>query len=524
MQSRDARFDGWFFVAVSSTRIYCRPSCPARRRSARTCSFYPTAAAAQTAGYRACLRCRPDAAPGSPEWNLRAGVAGRAMRLIADGLVDREGVDGLARRLAYSPRHLRRLLAERAGAGPLELARAQRAQTARTAHRDDRAAVHGSRLRGRLCQPAPVQRHRARGVRPHADGVGGGPAPQRRLAAGRSRSPSISLRLPHRSPFHAAGLLEFSGRAGGARRGRGRGRHLPPHAAAAARRRRRRAHAPQPGTWSCTLLLADLRDLAAAVSRCRAAFDLDADPAAVDAALAPDGLLAALVRQRPGAARAGDGRRRRAGDARGAGPADKRARGAQHRRPPHRGARRATPSAPRGRCAHLPDGRRGGAADPALLPMPAARRTTLQTLAAALADGRITPDAGADRDELRRRLLEIPGIGAWTASYILMRAPPTRTRFRPATSAPASALDEPRPAPRRRGAAQAARARRAVAALARVRRPASLGRRRPERSPPSAHAGARLSISRPGAQPPHRPPAPSASRPLDAGAVVATPG
>ena len=131
MQSRDARFDGWFFVAVTTTGIYCRPSCPATTPRRENVRFYPTAAAAQTAGFRACLRCRPDAVPGSPQWNLRADVAGRAMRLIADGVVDREGGEGLARRLSYSPRHLRRLLTEQLGAGPLDLARAQRAQTAR---------------------------------------------------------------------------------------------------------------------------------------------------------------------------------------------------------------------------------------------------------------------------------------------------------------------------------------------------------------------------------------------------------
>ena len=130
-QSKDARFDGWFFCAVTSTGIYCRPSCPARTPKRENVRFYPTAAAAQQAGFRACLRCRPDATPGSPEWNVRADVVARAMRLIRDGIVDREGVEGLARRLGYSLRQLNRLVTAEVGTGPLALARAQRSQTAR---------------------------------------------------------------------------------------------------------------------------------------------------------------------------------------------------------------------------------------------------------------------------------------------------------------------------------------------------------------------------------------------------------
>ncbi len=131
VSSRDARFDGWFFTGVTSTGIYCRPSCPAMTPKRANLRFYPTAAAAQSAGFRACLRCRPDAAPGSPEWNMRADVTARAMRLIADGTVDREGVAGLARHLGYSERQLQRLLVAEVGTGALALARAQRAQTAR---------------------------------------------------------------------------------------------------------------------------------------------------------------------------------------------------------------------------------------------------------------------------------------------------------------------------------------------------------------------------------------------------------
>src|SRR5688572_6142266 len=110
IDSRDRRFDGQFVTAVRSTGIYCRPSCPARTPRAANVTFYPTSAAAHEAGYRACKRCLPEATPGSPQWNLRGDVAGRAMRLIADGVVDREGVPGLASRLGYSSRHLTRLL------------------------------------------------------------------------------------------------------------------------------------------------------------------------------------------------------------------------------------------------------------------------------------------------------------------------------------------------------------------------------------------------------------------------------
>src|SRR5689334_2236302 len=131
VKSRDRRFDGVFYTAVRTTGIYCRPSCPARTPAFHNVTFHPTAAAAQAVGYRACKRCLPDATPGSPDWDVAADAAGRAMRLIADGVVDREGVDGLAHRIGYTPRHLSRLLTQTLGAGPLALARARRAQTAR---------------------------------------------------------------------------------------------------------------------------------------------------------------------------------------------------------------------------------------------------------------------------------------------------------------------------------------------------------------------------------------------------------
>src|SRR6202043_2642225 len=121
-----------FIVGVRTTGIYCRPSCPTPITPKReNVQFYVCAAAAQLAGFRACKRCRPDATPGSPEWDGRADVVARAMRLIGDGVVDREGVPGLAARVGYSVRQLQRMLLAEVGAGPVAIARAQRSQTAR---------------------------------------------------------------------------------------------------------------------------------------------------------------------------------------------------------------------------------------------------------------------------------------------------------------------------------------------------------------------------------------------------------
>ena len=131
VKGRDRRFDGVFYTAVRTTGIYCRPSCPAITPRRHNVSFYRTAAGAQGAGYRACRRCLPDATPGSPEWDIAADVASRAMRLVADGVVEREGVDGLAQALGYSTRQLNRVVTQQYGAGPLALARSRRAQTAR---------------------------------------------------------------------------------------------------------------------------------------------------------------------------------------------------------------------------------------------------------------------------------------------------------------------------------------------------------------------------------------------------------
>lgn len=129
--TRDPSFDGLFFSGVRSTKIYCRPVCPVRPAKSANVTFYPTAAAAERAGFRPCLRCRPETAPGSPAWRGTATTVGRAMRLIEDGFLDARSVDELAASLGIGSRHLSRLFNRHAGASPSQVAATVRVQRAK---------------------------------------------------------------------------------------------------------------------------------------------------------------------------------------------------------------------------------------------------------------------------------------------------------------------------------------------------------------------------------------------------------
>ncbi len=204
LQTRDRRFDGWFVTAVRTTGIYCRPSCPAVMPKRRNVEFYPTAATAQQHGYRACKRCRPDASPGSPAWDTRGDVVARAMRLVADGVVDRDGVPGLAKRFGYSERHLNRVMTDELGAGPLAIARAQRAHTARTLLETTDMAL-----------PAVADASGFGSIRQFNDTVREvfASTPTALRQARRSAAPgpagTVDLQLPVREPFAADELVAF---------------------------------------------------------------------------------------------------------------------------------------------------------------------------------------------------------------------------------------------------------------------------------------------------------------------------
>ena len=293
--TRDPRFDGRFFAAVTSTGIYCRPICPARTPYAEHVRFYSCAAAAEAAGFRACRRCHPEASPGSPEWNVRVDLVARALRLIADGIVDTEGVTGLAGRLAVSERHLHRELVTEVGAGPLALARSRRAQTARllidqtslslttiafTAgfgsirqFNETMQAVFG-------CAPSAF-RHRT----PREFGGEG----------------KLTLRLHYRPPFDVLSLLTYL-----------KQRALPGVEEVSKGCYRRTVMLPR----SCGIIeleplekvhavllqvqLNTLSDVSMLVQQCRHLFDLDAVPSAIAEILEVDPVLAPLIMSRPG--------------------------------------------------------------------------------------------------------------------------------------------------------------------------------------------------------------------------------
>ncbi len=315
--SRDARFDGSFYTAVRTTGIYCRPSCPAITPKRGNVTFFRTAAAAQRDGFRACRRCRPDAVPGSAEWNVRGDVVARSMRLVADGAVERVGVAGVAAALGYSERHLNRLVTEELGAGLLAIARTQRAHTARIllettdlpasevawaagfgsirSFNDTIGTVYGE-------SPTLLRTRRARGGAEAGRGSSGDPVVSRsgRAApvAGAAHAP-IRVRLATRQPFDARALMAFLGDRAVAGLeewdGRTYRRTLAlPHGHATV------ACQATPGGLLAEFRLADLRDLAPGVARARRLFDLDADPVAIAELLGVDPLLGPQVTARPG--------------------------------------------------------------------------------------------------------------------------------------------------------------------------------------------------------------------------------
>ncbi|WP_104084040.1 AlkA N-terminal domain-containing protein [Cryobacterium sp. Y11] len=426
MSSRDARFDGQFITGVHSTGIYCRPSCPATTPKPGNVSFYLTAAAAHEAGLRACKRCLPDAVPGSPAWNMRDDLAARAMRLIADGIVERHGVPGLAASLGYTPRHLTRVLVTELGAGPLALARAHRAQTARLLLLNTElsitdvafAAGFGSVRQfndtiAAVYERTPSEVRAARRT----------PFTSLTRASDHAET-KMSLQLPARAPFDGPGVLRFLAT-----------RALPDVESASDSGYARTVRLPH-GTGvvevtlsgtdaapsvSCSIRLSHLADLAPLVSRVRRLFDLDADAQAIDAQLAADPALAASVARTPGLRVPGsmDAEETVFRALIGQQVSVASARTALSRLAEALGSRLPGPGGELGLL--FPTAAQIAAGGRAVLRGPGARINTILRVAELLASGELALSFGQTRADLEASLVALPGIGPWTAGYVAMR-------------------------------------------------------------------------------------------------------
>jgi AraC family transcriptional regulator, regulatory protein of adaptative response / DNA-3-methyladenine glycosylase II len=421
LQSRDSRFDGLIFVGVTSTGIYCRPVCPARTAKFENCIFYASAAAAQDAGFRPCLRCRPETAPDLASWRGTSNTVSRALALIAEGALDGEGnrVEKMAGRLGLGERQLRRLFLQHLGASPISVAQTRRVLFAKQLIHETRmpmtevAMAAGFGSVRRFNETFLHLFHRP-------------PSALRRRNSTRPEEKDVTLRLRYRPPYDWDGMLSFL-----------RARAVPGVEIVDGRRYLRTVevngamgsievtHVPDRQSLAVSIRFPNVRLLPAIVSRVRRLFDLGADIETIDGHLSGDPLLARLVAQRPGL--------RAPGGWDGFEIALRAVLGQQisvvaacrlagqlvvlHGRP-----------VPKSLLIHsdlshtFPTAKRLVSASSIGLGMPGARLTALKTVAqAAVADPNLFRPFGSIEETIAR-LREIPGIGEWTAHYIALRA------------------------------------------------------------------------------------------------------
>ncbi|WP_435298988.1 AlkA N-terminal domain-containing protein [Timonella sp. A28] len=442
ISARDTRFDGQFFTAVKTTKIYCKPSCPARTPKPENVTFYVTSAAAHEAGYRACKRCLPEATAGTPEWNIRQDLAARAMRLIADGIVDRHNVEGLAHHLGFSARHVNRTLIQELGASPIALARARRAQLARNllvgtdlpiadvAFASGFGSIRQFNDTIRDVFDTTPTHMRARTHHTEAHTTTG-------------QATTLTIALPVRLPFHARGVVEFLA-----------ARALPgieyaqlddpqhliyartlalPHGPAACEIHFT-ATPQKPDDWTVTaqLELSSLHDLSTAVSRIRRLLDLDADAQAVHEALNSDPHLAPAVHATPGmrvpgavdpeelVIRAIIGQQISVVAARKHLTRLATQAGAPYTSKFH-GLERLFPT-PARIVAAVPHIQPDEQLDPErALRLPRRTSNTVRNAATHLSSGDLNIHVGVEPETLQTALTALPGIGTWTAAYVTLR-------------------------------------------------------------------------------------------------------
>jgi len=414
--SRDPRFDGKFYIGVIGSRVYCRPICPAPTAKEKNCRYFPSAAAAAEAGFRPCLRCRPESCPGTPAWMGTSSTVSRALRLIDEsGLED--GVETLAERLGVGSRHLRRLFVRHLGATPIAVAQTRRLHFAKKLIDETQLPMSEVALASGF---GSIRRFNA-GIRKVYHRT---PTQIRRLARQKVEQPGHQylFRLHFRPPYHWQGMLDFLAV-----------RATPGvEAADGAAYRRTISTNGYEGYFEVSpardcdaiqvrIEFPDPRSLFYIVERIRAMFDLNADWTALMKALGGDPLLAGVMRSDPGlrvpgswngfelAVRAILGQQVTVKGATSLAGRIAIAYGKPFRGP--------------GGLSHIfPTPQVIGKAKLESVGLTRARADTIRSLALAVAKGEIRFEGVVNLEKFLQRLCEIPGIGRWTAQYVAMRA------------------------------------------------------------------------------------------------------
>lgn len=420
MLSKDARFDGRFFVGVRSTGIYCRPICPAPTPKAENVDYYTTASAAAEAGFRPCLRCRPEAAPGSDPWRGTAATVSRALRLIGSGELEEPRISEISARLGISSRQLGRLFHQHLGAPPKTVARTHRLQFAKKLLDETDLSVADVAFSAGF---GSVRRFNAI----MQETYGRTPTQVRRLAREGRRKTSNDetvLSLQFRPPYDWSALLDFF-----------LARSVPGVESVDNGRYRRTIDFDDTHGWievsgshdkdalQLRVVFPSPRSLLGIVERTRRLFDLDADSTQIERVLVADDLLRRSVLERPGLRVPGawDGFELATRAVLGQQVSVKAARTLAGRLASTWGEQIET--APSPELTHLfPKPESLAEADVASIGLTKTRATTLRRLARVVADGELDLGPSADLLEARERLLALPGIGPWTAEYIAMRA------------------------------------------------------------------------------------------------------
>ena len=418
LRARDRRFDGRFFVGVRSTGVYCRPVCPARTPRRENCTFHRCAAAAQEAGFRPCLRCRPETAPGTPAWIGSSALVARALRLIASGALDDGSLPELAERLGVGERHLRRLFREHLGASPQAVAQTRRLLFAKRLLRETELPIT------QLALASGFRSHR----RFHAavvDAFGCAPRELRRPRTPRTE-PGLELRFAYRPPFDWDGLLAFLGpRTVAGVECISEGRYWRTFDEDGACGVVEVAPDPRRDELRVRVHADESAPLIRIGERVRRLFDVAADPAAIGAELRRDVRLRRLLRARPGVRVPG------AWD-----PFEIAVRAVLGQQVTVQGARTLAgrlvarlgrvvpgrPETPPSLTHAFPEAAAVADADLRGLGLTGARERALRAVATAVRDARVVLDGSVDPAEARAALEALPGIGPWTSRYVAMRA------------------------------------------------------------------------------------------------------